>query len=377
MTALATERLLQVAGLLLWAMVGLPAAVQAIAQGVVWDASLLGWTACYLAWGAAFARVTRPGHSDPPGVCLALLGVQSATAIALARWGHGGAEPALLAAVAGQTSFLLAPRAAFAWVAAQSAALGLVFAMDQPPLRAFVNTSAFVAFQLFAMGVGLLADSERRARLQLALAHAELQGAREILAHGSRGAERLRISRELHDSLGHHLTALSLQLEVAGHVAEGPALEHVQRAHAVTRLLLADLRGVVGDLREDAPLDLRAAVSALAASVPEPRVHLELPEPLAVDDAEVAHAVLRCVQELITNAVRHARARNLWIAIERAADGLTVRARDDGRGATTVRVGHGLVGMRERVQGAGGRLDVETSAGHGFAVTAFWPLPAR
>src|SRR6266852_7659677 len=80
---------------------------------------------------------------------------------------------------------------------------------------------------------------------------------------------------------------------------------------------MADLRAAVSALREGAALDLRPALAALAGSVSRPRVHLTVPEDLGLHDAARAHALFRCVQEIVTNAVRHARAENLWIALER------------------------------------------------------------
>ena len=133
----------------------------------------------------------------------------------------------------------------------------------------------------------------------------------------SRVNERTRISRELHDLLGHHLTALSLNLEVAGHLSEGRAKEHVQQAHTLARLLLTDVREVVSQLREDGAIDLATALLPLAENVPALDIHMDIEEPLTVDDPERAHVLLRCTQEIITNAVRHAGARNLWICARR------------------------------------------------------------
>jgi signal transduction histidine kinase len=79
------------------------------------------------------------------------------------------------------------------------------------------------------------------------------------------------------------------------------------------------------------------------------------------------------VQEVMTNAVRHAGARNLWIAVSDGADGIRVRARDDGRGAGAFTWGNGLRGMRERFEALAGRVDVETRAGGGFEVRGVMP----
>jgi signal transduction histidine kinase len=79
------------------------------------------------------------------------------------------------------------------------------------------------------------------------------------------------------------------------------------------------------------------------------------------------------VQEVVTNTLRHAGARTLSIALKRSGGGVSVEARDDGRGAAAVQPGSGLAGMRERIEQAGGRLQVESAAGAGFAVRAWLP----
>jgi signal transduction histidine kinase len=182
-------------------------------------------------------------------------------------------------------------------------------------------------------------------------------------------AERLRISRELHDRLGHHLTALRLNLEVADRRSDALAA-----ARELGRGLLSELRAAVEELREPDRLDLSRALRTLADELPEPRVHVSAPEALAVRDPKCAAAILRCAQEIATNAARHAEARNLWFELTQHEGVLELRARDDGRGAREVRAGNGLRGMRERVEAAGGTLVVDAGEGTGFTVRARLPV---
>jgi signal transduction histidine kinase len=178
----------------------------------------------------------------------------------------------------------------------------------------------------------------------------------------------------LHDLLGHHLTALSLNLEVATHLVEGKAREHVQQAKFLAKLLLTDVREAVSQLRDGAAIDLREALEALIEGVPSLRIHLDMPESLVLSDPLRAQVVLRCAQEVITNAVRHAEADNLWIRLVREVDAVVMYAHDDGRGGDVAAFGNGLRGMRERLAEYGGRLTVGAHAHRGFALDAHLPL---
>ncbi len=243
---------------------------------------------------------------------------------------------------------------------------------------------AIGGFQLFAATTTFLHLREASARDGLARANAELHATRALLAENARASERVRIARDLHDALGHHLTALSLQLDVTSRLAERPpnggprdnaqVAEHVREAHAIAKLLLSDVRSVVSEMRETGAIDIAAAVRTLAESMTGAvAIHLDVPDTLPIDDAAQAHAVLRSVQEIITNAVRHAGARNLWIRVAVSGDGVTLDARDDGRGAASVQWGSGLTGMRERFEEHAGRIDVRTRPDGGFEIHAVMP----
>jgi signal transduction histidine kinase len=182
----------------------------------------------------------------------------------------------------------------------------------------------------------------------------------------------LRIARELHDVLGHHLTALSLNLEVATHHTSGVAREHVEKAHALTRVLLTDVREVVSQLRHSEAVDVAGAARSLRDVVSIPRLHVDAPESIPVGDV-VGRTALRILQEIVTNAVRHSGANNLWITLQMKDRELHISGRDDGMGTDTVRYGNGLTGMRERIEEAGGGFAVESSRRDGFEVRVTLP----
>jgi signal transduction histidine kinase len=218
----------------------------------------------------------------------------------------------------------------------------------------------------------VLALREGEARLGLARANAELRATRALLAEATRADERGRIARELHDVLGHTLTALGLQLEVARNVPPDRAPAHVAKARALADDALAGVRGAVSAMRAERGPDVGRALRDLCADTPGLTVHLDLPEPFVIEHAARANCLVRCVQEILTNALRHAAAENLWIRVERTPSLVTVDARDDGRGASEVRAGNGLAGMRARIEEMGGRLVI--AATPAFSLSAQLPV---
>lgn len=165
---------------------------------------------------------------------------------------------------------------------------------------------------------------------------------------------------------------MAVNLEVASHLAQPPAAEHVTRSRRIAKELLADVRGVVGRMR-DRSVDIGGALAVVADAVPRPTIHVAVDDDVGVDDPLQAEGLLRCVQEIVTNTVRHADAQNLWITVSRGPTSVVVEARDDGRGVESIRPGNGLTGMRERLEHLGGALSYRSSPGGGFQVLARLP----
>ncbi len=234
---------------------------------------------------------------------------------------------------------------------------------------------AMLAFGAFMVFITLMVEAllrEAESREKLAQVNAELEEAQRRLADSARATERLRIARELHDLIGHQLTSLALELEVASHQSTGTAKARVERARQQAKTLLTDVREVVSQFREP-DVDIATQLHAITDRVQRPAVHLDLADDVVITDARHAHALLRCVQELVTNAVRHAGADNLWVAITTGPDGVQLTAHDDGHGAPEVQPGNGLAGMQERFELVGGQVSFTTGPGNGFAVHATVP----
>jgi signal transduction histidine kinase len=284
----------------------------------------------------------------------------------------------LLLIVGGLLPWMLPLSWALAWLVGQNIALVLVLERisDFPLSDAATLGGLFLAISLFAFMSGVVALRQNEARDELNKVNSELRATQALLADNTRIAERVRIARELHDLVGHHLTALTLNLEVATHLVDGKALDHVQQAHSLAKLLLADVREVVSDMRLDDKVDLAGALRTLVSGMPEPRIHLDLPPDLALTDPVRAQVLLRCAQEMITNSVRHARADNLWIGLEHDENGVALTARDDGRGVKEVEPGNGIRGMSERLKQLGGELKIDSRPGTGFRLHAWVPNEA-
>jgi signal transduction histidine kinase len=354
-----------------WVLVGVPTFVDLFA-GELTAVRAVAWTVMFVLFGAALFDCLRPG-SISRSRRVVMMVVQSLTGLTMMYVGVNGVAGAVLVIVAAEAAVTFSSRGAWIWMAAQTFGIAVVVRLLDSWSDTIALAGAYAGFQAFALAAMSLAASERAARESLSRANAELHAARFLLAENSRAAERLRISRDLHDALGHHLTALSLQLDVASRLASDPAAGHVQQAHAITRLLLADVRDVVSQMRGTGRIDLAQGVRALAREDGRLKIHLDMPETLPIDEPDRADALVRCVQEIITNATRHGDAANLWIRIAPQPDGIELHARDDGRGALHLTWGHGLTGMRERFGELSGSIDVTPGVDRGFEVHGFMP----
>jgi signal transduction histidine kinase len=373
----AHTRLLRAAGLYTWALVGIPIVLNVWflppsrgteGAGLNVPMSL----AAYLAFGLCYWLATRTLLERPlqhPSLgSVALLLVMISSAVAVGFYTQTGLGALLLVVVAGVLPWMLELRWAVLWLMFAHVPLVPSFMArgDFSLWESVFQSSFYVGFAAFVLVTAYVARQQAQARDEQRRLNAELRATRVLLTESARVNERTRISRELHDLLGHHLTALSLNLEVAGHVTEGRAQEHVRQAHTLARLLLTDVREAVSQLRESGSIDLAAALWPLAEHVPSLDIHLDLHEPLTLEDPGRAHVLLRCAQEIITNTVRHAGARNLWISCRRQGADLLMEARDDGRGVGELVAGNGLRGMRERLRQYGGQMQLQTGQGTGF-----------
>ncbi len=384
-TRVSHTQLLRYAGLFTWALVSMPLlyswfqSTPAVLNGQSLETGTMLWYgwACYGAFGISYAWLTRGWGARHAGLIdMLLLIVLTGAAIGVSYYSKTGLGSVLLMVAACVLPWLLPIPAGIAWLVLSQLAvvpmfvLGLGFSL----FEAIMQSLLYAGFSGFVFVTSLVARQQAQAREEQRRLNNELRATRALLAESSRLSERMRISRELHDLLGHHLTALSLNLEVAGHLSEGKVQEHVRQAHTLAKLLLTDVREAVSQLREDGAVDMSTALRTLVEGVLAPDIHLEMPQPFLVEDPEHANVMLRCAQEIITNAVRHAQADHLWLRFRQSGSAIEVDASDDGRGADQLALGNGLRGMRERLSQHAGSVNILTARGQGFALTLRLPM---
>lgn len=268
---------------------------------------------------------------------------------------------------------------------------------DPQPLGTILGTDAMTNLGLLAAGV-TLGVAVRALREQAAQQEEITRLREERTRHEAElrlRAERERISRELHDTVGHSLSVISLHAGVAadalgGDDGDGEAATAVGEVRAQAGRSLQELRTMVRLLRAEAESEDPAAgrlvgtladVPALLA--PARAAGLAVDEQVGIPGGALSPAVdaaaHRIVQEAVTNALRHAGAGALSVSARIEEGRLLLEVADDGRGAATAERGAGdgvgLQGMRERIRLLGGSLEVTTAPGEGFALRA--ELPAR
>lgn len=231
-----------------------------------------------------------------------------------------------------------------------------------------------LGWALFGFVTAKLIVQTEEDRRHLAGLNAELESSRAMLADAARVTERLEIARELHDSLGHHLTTLNLELEIAKHCPPENQQQQVAKAQFMARLLLADLRDMVTSWRREWTGGLPEALRCLAEGVSTLPVHLTVDPALPSLTPARAHALLRCAQEGLTNALRHASATAIWIEARPTETGeIELTVRDNGQGGAAVSAGNGLKGMAARAEEEGGRAEFGAPPAGGFQVRVRMP----
>lgn len=324
---------------------------------------------------------------------VATLYVVAAVLLLFYSLGYPGFPPSLVLAV----PLYEAVRGGHLWRAVPvpaaflSAGYAVTVRRGTPPLDAVAVFLPEIALAAVAMLLGALVRSRRayaeeaRHRLRLAEAEREREAERQV------AQERLRIARELHDTVAHAIATITVQSGAALHLTDqdpGRATEALAAIRQTGKAALAEMRRMLDVLRADgepAAPDRDASLDRLPDLLAAVRAAgLEVGLDRNLEDgwlaAPVDHAAYRILQESLTNVLRHAGpAARAQVSLMWARESVTLEVRDDGVGAdeSAMRGGHGLVGMRERVEGLGGRFEAGPRPEGGFRVWARLPREAE
>jgi signal transduction histidine kinase len=260
------------------------------------------------------------------------------------------------------------------------------------PVLASVLTNLLinVVFFLTSYKFGDMAWLSARRQAELADSAAQLLESQEQNTRGAIVAERLRIARDLHDVVAHHVSVMGVQAGAARRALDkDPALTRtaLQTVEETARVAIGELRGLLGVLRAEQAEEQRVETVPGLDQVPElvtsaRNAGLEVRhgvygEPRPVPDA-VALSAYRVVQEALTNVVKHAGANSAEVRVRYLDSALEVEVTDNGRGRSGQgSSGFGLVGMRERIAVHGGELEAGPRRDVGYRVRASLPVPAR
>ncbi|MFD8530762.1 sensor histidine kinase [Streptosporangium canum] len=244
----------------------------------------------------------------------------------------------------------------------------------------------------------IAAEAQQRAELA--------ERTREEEARARVDAERLRIAREVHDTVAHAIAIINVQSGVTAHVLDKRpevAREALRAIEQTSSRALREMRAILGVLRDDdgdgdgrMPYPGLGQIDDLAAKAREAGLDIKLEEtsPAALLPSAVGSAAYRIVQESITNVIRHVGPTRVTVALKAGIEALEIRVTDAGRRAAPghdsadrrlparqpsdtgapAEPGRGIVGMRERCQLLGGELDARPIPGGGFEVKARLPL---
>ncbi|MEU8246615.1 sensor histidine kinase [Nonomuraea sp. NPDC048916] len=299
--------------------------------------------------------------------------------------GPSAAFPVLVAVFAAARSGHRLPVAVAAAVFLGARLAGDLAGAAGGPPQPLVERTVLLLGWFLAAGVAGTVSRHRRAYLrQVEERAAEAERTREEAALRRAGEERLRIARELHDSLTHSISIIKVQAGVAVHLARKRGEEVPEALLAIQEAsgeAMRELRATLEVLRDSAGDPPGSGLDRLDELVRRAR-SAGLPATVTVDGrpgalpAEVDQAAYRIVQEALTNVARHAGPASASVRIGYTGDRLVVQVDDDGRaGSAAVPVpGVGLQGMRERVTALGGRLLAGPRPEGGFTVRAELPL---
>jgi len=302
-----------------------------------------------------------------------------------------GVFPMLFFVLSPTAMMIFPQRTGMLWIGIYTLVTAVVLFAFFPPWVALMDLLPYAAgywfFGAFARALANAEDARQESQRllkELQTVHHQLQEYAARVEELAVAEERNRLSREMHDTLGHRLTVSVVQLEGAQRLILGDperAAGMVETVREQVREALNELRSTVATLREPLETDLpiTTALQRLATSFDDATdltVHLDLPTELPLLSNAQRLALYRAAQEALTNVQRHAQAQQVWVQMETQQSCVALIVSDDGIGfpAETREAAFGLHGLRERAAHLDGELRLETCEGGGAQVKFILPL---
>ena len=283
-----------------------------------------------------------------------------------------------------------------AWWALGLACASLLLAasvsmLDRPDGFAYFSALSMIAFLAAAIAAGVVIRNRERIFVDTERRAAVAEADRVAEAERAVVRERSRIAREMHDVVAHGMSVIAVQAAAGQEIVHADpdrAAKVFASIETVGRESLTELRRMLGVLRDaadgDASLSPQPGITDIAAAISESSA-TGVPTALAIDGrqravaAGIELAAFRIVQEALTNVRKHGGgSASAAVRISYGPDALVVEVTDDGHGAATALArtgaGHGLIGMRERVEIYGGELTAGPRRGGGYTVRATLPI---
>ncbi|WP_086820070.1 sensor histidine kinase [Allokutzneria sp. NRRL B-24872] len=191
--------------------------------------------------------------------------------------------------------------------------------------------------------------------------------------------ERAGIAREVHDAVGHHLTAIRMQATAARHVltdASPVAMTTLNTINDLAARALSEVRDMLDTLRDKPSGSRIHEIADLVTRLSTSDVEITFTEPGALGDLPplVDHGGYRLAQEALTNAIRHSGADTISVSVAREPDSVAITVQDNGSSTSVTDEGSGIRGMRERARLLGGTVTISAARPHGWRVRAVLPV---
>ena len=235
--------------------------------------------------------------------------------------------------------------------------------MADHPEQSIYTVLIFFMLQIFAFSVIGATLREQKAKEEIGAINQELLATRFMLKESSKKQERLRISRDLHDVLGHQLTALALNLEVTQHKLPDKYKPLAEENLKQAKQLLQDVRNVVKEMRSQDKLNLISHLNNLFSQLPNCQLNIQGNQEnnsIEINSLTLNNQLIFCLQEAISNALRHGKANKFTLSVHQEKNLVTLELTDNGKGCEQIIAGNGLKGMQERLSEFNGKIKLLT-----------------